>query len=89
MSEASDRELVVRTMDLLNAARASRVDTVALPADDAIARGPTAVYSDDDAASAVGALRKALASEAAMVGVAKTIRGALGGLVSKLTGGIV
>lgn len=84
MSAANDRELVVRTLDLLNAARGSRFDAVALPGDDAIAHGPTATYSDADVDAAVGALRKALASEERLLATAKTIRGALGGLLGGL-----
>ena len=74
---ATDRELVVRTLDLLNAARVtSRFDNVTLPQDDAIARGPSPVPTE--IALAADALRDALATEAATVAAAKSIRGILG-----------
>lgn len=73
----SDKELVVRTLDLLNAAKgSSRLDAVTLPQDDAIARGPSPVPAE--VALAADALRDALASEAATVAAAKSIRGILG-----------
>ena len=74
---ATDRELVVRTLDLLNAAKgSSRLDAVAHPADGAIALGPSPV--PPEIGKAADALRDALATEAATMAVAKSIRGILG-----------
>lgn len=74
---ATDRELVVRTLDLLNAAKgSSRLDAVTLPTDDAIARGPSPVPAE--VGLAADALRDALATEAATLAAAKSIRGILG-----------
>lgn len=73
---ATDRELVVRTLDLLRSAQGSRLDAVALPSDDAIARGPSPVPAEIGLAA--DALRDALATEAATMAVAKSIRGILG-----------
>lgn len=80
---ATDRDIVVRTLDLLNAARgSSRLDSVTLPQDDAIARGPSPVPAE--VALAADALRDALATEAATVAAAKSIRGILGTVAKAL-----
>lgn len=80
---ATDREIVVRTLDLLNAARgSSRLDAVTLPQDDAIARGPSPVPAE--VALASDALRDALATEAATMAAAKSIRGILGTVAKAL-----
>lgn len=73
---ATDRDLVIHALDLLSIARGSRLDAVTLPTDDAIANGPSPVPAEIGAAA--DALRAALATEAATVAAAKSIRGILG-----------
>ena len=74
----NDKALVVAAIDMLTAAKGDRFANVALPADDAIAHGPSAVYADSDVDAAISGLRKALNSEAETLAAAKQIRGILG-----------
>ena len=72
----TDRDIVIHTLDLLIIARGSRLDAVQLPTDDAIAKGPSPVPAE--IGQAADALRAALATEAATMAAAKSIRGILG-----------